>query len=294
MLTPAVVVGTDGTEPATAAVRWAALEAGRRRLPLRIVYVLDWDWSVSRYDYQGDHFDVSRRLAGMVAEEALRRAGDIAPGVDAGFQVPVGHPVTHLLHLSETAELLVLGSRGRGGFAGLMLGSVSQRLAMHAKCPVVVVRGRADAATGPVAVGAEAGETADAVLEAGFAAAADRGAGLVAVRSYVPAVAPPIGRIPPSEIRTPEQDAAERGRLAVQLAPWRAKYPDVRVETLVSPDSAASVLVEVSHGTQLLVIGSHGHGLIAGAVLGSTGMQLLHHADCPVLVVRRGPNGRTS
>ncbi|WP_373293117.1 universal stress protein [Actinoplanes campanulatus] len=63
---------------------------------------------------------------------------------------------------------------------------------------------------------------------------------------------------------------------------------------MVSHDSAGSVLIEVSHGTQLIVVGSHGHGLVTGTILGSTSLQLLHHADCPVLAVRPGPNnGRT-
>jgi nucleotide-binding universal stress UspA family protein len=74
MQTPAVVVGTDGAEPSTAAVRWAATEAECRRLPLRVVHVLDWDWSVSRYDYQGTSFDNAHRLAETTAREAARRA----------------------------------------------------------------------------------------------------------------------------------------------------------------------------------------------------------------------------
>ncbi|MEU4424776.1 universal stress protein [Actinoplanes sp. NPDC024001] len=287
MQTPAIVVGTDGTETGTAAVRWAAREAERRRLPLRVVHVLDWDWATSRYDFGGDRFEWARQSAKTVAKDAAMRASAIAPGVEIEFQVPIGHPVTRLLELSKNAELLVLGDRGRGGFGGVLIGSLSRRLAKHAHCPVVVVRGRCDVA-GPVAVGVDDSEAADAVLEAGFAAAADRGTSLVVVRSYPFARALPLGRIPPDVVETPEQEAAEREQLAAQLAPWRAKHPDVPVETLLSRDSAAAVLVDVSHGVQLVVVGSHGHGVISGTVLGCTGLHLLRHADCPVLVVRRG------
>jgi nucleotide-binding universal stress UspA family protein len=206
--------------------------------------------------------------------------------VEVTFQVPVGHVVSSLLDQSRKAGLLVLGDGGRGGFAGLLLGRVSRRLAAHAHCPIVVVRGHTEAA-GPVAAGVDDSATAGAVLETAFAAAADRGTSLVAVRSYEPAPALPLGRIPVEEVGTPEQDDAERDRLTGQLAPWRAKFPNVPVETLVSRDSAEIVLAELSHGTQLVVVGSHGHGVIAGRLLG-TGLRLLQHADCPVLIVRGG------
>ncbi|GIF02767.1 universal stress protein [Actinoplanes siamensis] len=84
----------------------------------------------------------------------------------------------------------------------------------------------------------------------------------------------------------PPRDAAERHRLAQQLVPWQGKYPQVPVETVISTDSAAAMLTEISHGTRLIVVGSHGHGLFTGTLLGSTAVQLLRHADCPVLVVR--------
>ncbi|MEU4425161.1 universal stress protein [Actinoplanes sp. NPDC024001] len=130
-------------------------------------------------------------------------------------------------------------------------------------------------------------ETADTVLEAAFTAADDRGTTLVAVRSHRPALALPLGRIPIERVDTAQQDAVERECLAAQLAPWRAKYPAVPVDTLLSHDSPSSTLVGASHSAQLIVIGSHGRGVAAGAVLGSTGLRLLHQAGCPVLVVRR-------
>lgn len=285
MQTPAVVVGTDGAEPGTAAVRWAATEAECRRLPLRVVHVLDWDWSVSRYDYQGISYDNARRLAETTVREAASRASDIAPALEIEFQVVVGHPVTALTRLSTAAALLVVGGRGRGGFAGLHLGSVSRRVTMHAHCPVAVVRGRHAGPRDPVAVGVSGSDDADAVLEAGFAAAHQHGVGLVAVRSYRP------GRPHTDDTTEPEQDILERDHLTTRLAPWRAKFPDVAVDTLVSTDTAAATLVEVSHGTRLVVVGNHSHGLLSGAVLGSTVAPVLHHAHCPVLVVREPRTG---
>ncbi|GIF16367.1 universal stress protein [Actinoplanes teichomyceticus] len=286
MHTPAIVVGTDGTGSGTAAVRWAAREADRRGLPLLVLHVLEWDWAVSRYDFSGEAFTAARDHARTVIMEAARVAGEAAPDVAIELRVPVGRPAPQLLDASAGAAQLVVGDRGRGGFTGLLLGSVSRRMAAHAHCPVVVVRGRADPGRGPVAAGVDDSDSADDVLGAAFAAADARDADLVVVRSYVPAMAAHLGNIPPTGMATPDQDVVERDRLARQLEPWQGKYPHVPVQTLVSHESAAAMLAEVSHGTQLIVVGSHGHGVLTGTLLGSTGTQLLHHADCPVLIVR--------
>ncbi|GAA0430708.1 hypothetical protein Aca07nite_39620 [Actinoplanes capillaceus] len=205
--------------------------------------------------------------------------------VRVNTRVLVGDPAAQLVIASEQAGLMVLGHRGHGGFPGLGLGSVSQRVAMHAHCPVAVVRGRTDP-DGPVAVGADDAGTADEVLETAFAAARDLGTSLVVIRSYLPVLPMYWGGFPPAEVHAPEQDDAERARLQEQLSPWRLKFPDVPVEVLLSHDTAAAVLNGVSHGSRLLVVGSRGHGVLAGTLLGSTGLQLLHHADCPVLIVR--------
>ncbi|WP_045745116.1 universal stress protein [Actinoplanes rectilineatus] len=284
MHTPTIVVAADGTEPGRAAVLWAAAEAHRTNLPLTVVHVLDWDWSTSRYDFGGNRFETARRLAEGVAAAAAREAREAVPDITVDTEVVIGNPAAQIIIASEHAELLVLGHRGAGGFAGLRLGSVSQRVAVHTHSPVVVVRGRTGEPTGPIAVGVDDSPHADHVLETAFTAARRQGTGLVAVRSYLPVY---LGRLPVTEVRTPDQDEAERAKVIEQLAPWRTKYTDVPVEILISHDSAAAVLTGVSHGAQLVIVGSHGHGVITGTLLGSTGLQLLHHADCPVLIVRR-------
>jgi nucleotide-binding universal stress UspA family protein len=139
-----------------------------------------------------------------------------------------------------------------------------------------------------VAVGVDDSPAAERVLDAAFTAAGERGCGVVAVRTYLPPT--PLwlaSDVSAAAVETPEQDAVERERFESQLAPWRGKFPDVPVETVVSHDSAAAVLVGASKGAQLVVVGSRGHGALAGAFLGSTGMQLVHHAECPVLIVRQ-------
>jgi len=290
MRTRHIVAGTDGSDGSKAAVRWAAREAQRRGTPLRIVHAFDWEWHAARYNIGDEFLDEARRHADTVTAGAADEARSVAPAITVEVHALIGNPVPRLLESAADADLLVVGSRGRGGFASLLLGSVSQRLAAHAPCPIVVVRGHSR--TGPVVVGVDDSAAADQVLDAAFTAAADCGASLVVIRTYLPPtplwLASDVSSV---QVETPEQDAIELEQLENQLASWRGKYPEVPVEILVSHDSAAAVLVGVSKGAQLVVVGSRGHGALAGAFLGSTGMQLLHHSDCPVLIARPRASG---
>ena len=280
-----ILVGTDGSGGSKTAVQWAAREAERRGILLRIVHAFDWEWHGARYTIGGEFLDAARQHADAVIAAATDQARAVAPAIRIQADTLIGNPVPRLLEIAADADLLVVGNRGRGGFASLLLGSVSQRVALHAPCPVVVVRGEREA--GPVAVGVDDSPAAERVLDAAFTAAAERGCSVVGIRTYLPPtplwLASDVSAV---EVETPEQDSIERERLENQLVPWRGKFPEVPVETVVSHDSAAAVLVGVSKGAQLVVVGSRGHGALAGAFLGSTGMQLLHHADCPVLIVR--------
>lgn len=267
-------------------MRWAAREAARRKALLRIVHAFDWEWASARYGTGREYVELAEQRAESVLQEALDQGRQAAPTVPIETNAVIGNPAPQLLQIAEDAALIVLGSRGHGGFASLLLGSVSQRVATHARCPAVVVRGRGDVTNGPIAVGVDDSEAAEQVLGTAFDAAAARGCTLTVVRTFLPPIPLWIGDIPPVLVATPEADAEEQARLDALLAPWKQKYTQVPVETIVSHNSAAAVLVGVSHGAQLVVVGSRGRHTIAGALLGSTGMQLLHHADCPVLIVR--------
>ncbi|GIF13906.1 universal stress protein [Actinoplanes teichomyceticus] len=271
MRSPAIAVATDGAESGTVAVRWAAEEARRRRLPLRVVHVLDWDWGAARYDFGGGAFETARRLAATVVAVAVREARDAAPEVEVAADVLVGNPTGQLLGDTEHLGLLVLGTRGAGGFAGLRLGSVSQRVATNARCPVAVIREHPD--TGPVVAGVDDSPNADAVLETAFTAADDRGAALTVIRA--------LGR---STAQLPDTAPAD---LAQQVTRWHDKFPGVPVELRLASDGAAAALVAASHEARLVVVGSRGHGLLTNTLLGATSLQLLQHAESPILIVRR-------
>jgi nucleotide-binding universal stress UspA family protein len=281
-----IIVGVDGTDWSKAAVRWAACEAQRRGLPLRVTHVFDWEWHQARYTVDNDFPDLARKQAEGITSGAVHEACAIDRELDVEGDPVTGHPAARLVAEAETGQLMVLGSRGRGGFGSLLLGSVSQRVATHAPCSVVVVRGRGDVAEGPVVVGVDDSPAADDVLRTAFDAAAARGCPLEVVRSYLPAVPLWMAKVPDADAATPEADEQERARLEAQLAPWREKYPDVPVETVLTHHGIASALVGASHSAQLVVVGSRGHGVLTGTLLGSTGLQLLHHSDCPVYIVR--------
>ncbi|GID32328.1 universal stress protein [Paractinoplanes brasiliensis] len=285
MRTPSVVVGTDGTACGTAAVEWAAREAGRRQASLRIAHAFDWDWNESRFTVGTDYVDVAQAVAEATVSAARARARAVAPGIEIATSTLIGRAAPRLLEIARGAVMLVVGNRGRGGFAGLLLGSVGQRMASEAPCPVVIVRGRAGP-DGPVVAGVDDSPAAEHVLGVAFEAAAARGAALTVVRSYLPVIPLWLANVRPADVDTPSEDAAERAALDELLAPWAAKFPRVGVEVVVTHESAAAALVAASATGQLVVVGSHGRGPLSGALLGSAGQQLLHHAECPVLIAR--------
>ncbi|MBM2616392.1 universal stress protein [Actinoplanes sp. LDG1-06] len=287
MVNRQIVVGTDGAGTSAAAVDWSAHEAQRRRVPLRIVHAFHPQWGDLPSGATAGSDDAGRQIAEVVAANAFDRAREVAPDISIETDTVTGPAVPRLLEVSRGAELLVVGNRGRGGFAGLLLGSVSRRVATQALCPVVVVRGRRTAAGGPIVAGVDHSPDADLVLQPAFAAASDQGCPIVVVRAYEPMIPLSLSPAVPRRVDIPAQDDAERSRLEARLAPWRAKYPELSVREVISHESAAAALVQASRDARLVVIGSHGHGLITGGLIGSTGLQLLHHAACPVQIARR-------
>lgn len=220
------------------------------------------------------------------ARAAARR---VAPRTEVESEVVPGSPVAVLTTEARDAQLLVVGSRGRGRLEGLIAGSVGVALTSSAPCPVVVVRGEErdpdEMARLPMVVGVDG--TADDAIAFAFDAAASRHAELVAVHVWRP-VTGPFDRDPlrdPPAIRDEELHSLD-DRLAEYLAGWAQKHPQVLVRRLLVHGRPAPCLLEQAQQAQLVVVGSHGRGELAGLVLGSVGKVLVHHAPCPVAVVR--------
>ena len=254
--------------------------------PLRLVAATGWPTTAPQYTYPladpGPRQDLPRRARAHLAA-AVVAAREAAPDLEPRAGVLDGYPVPGLVAESRAAQLVVIGDRGLGGVAGLLLGSVAFGLGAHAACPTVVVRGRADAAEGPVVVGVDGSAVSDAAVAFAFEAASPRRAPLLAVHVWSDLQLDP-GTLPAAHWDSIEQ--RERERLAERLAGWRDKFPDVAVEQVVAQDHPSRVLVEQSRGAQLAVVGSRGRGGLGGLLLGSVSHAVLHRADCPVAIVR--------
>ena len=296
-----VVVGVDGSRSALDAVAEAAWEAVVRRRPLRVVHAYVWPLlgvpldpaavgGIATADtIEGDEGGL-RREAEQFLAEAVARARAAQPGVQVTGQVVIGPPAPVLLEVARGACLVVLGDRGLGGFSGLLVGSIAVQLAAHAPCPVLVVRG-ATHPDGAVVVGVDAAGHADLALGVAVEEAALRGVPLRALSAWRHRL--PV-RTPAATVEAGGTDLARAhaARLVEALGPWRRRFPKVAVEAAAVHARPAAALVEASERAQLLVVGARGRGGFTGLLLGSVSQAVLHHAACPVLVVRCSRSGR--
>lgn len=282
----AVVVGVDGSEDALRAVRWSAVEARSVHRPLHLVHASIWPLINHPLPpgVTGDYHKVMEQEAHGWLHRARKVAEDAGPGVGAEERLVDG-AASALLAESAHAREVVVGSRGLGGFTGLLVGSTAAMLAHHARCPVVVVRAEGDP-SGPVVVGIDGSETSERALSFAFDAASRAGAPLLALHTWSDVGIPQPWAPRPRLVNWQAVEEDEYRVLAERLAGWREKYPDVTVERVVALDRPAHRLLEAGRQARLLVVGSHGRGGFAGMLLGSVSRVLVYHAPCPLAVVR--------
>lgn len=264
-----IVVGIDGSENAVTSARWAAAEAGHRAAALLLVIVND---DPAREDH-----------AQNAVDDAAEKCRALQPGLAVEAEVARGRPVEELLRRSAAAQLVVLGKRGRGAFTDALLGGVSSAVATHGACPVIVVPESVSENEGPVVAGVDGSESSAVALRFAFEEADRSRADLMAVEVWheeglLAVPLPPVDR---------ERVEREIGRgLAETASAVRSGFPDVRVHQVVQRGHPVAALVDVSREAQLLVVGHRGRGGFDGLFLGSVALGVLHHARCPVAVVR--------
>ncbi|WP_169979992.1 universal stress protein [Microbispora sp. H10836] len=277
-----IIVGTDGSPAATAAVRWAADDAARRGCPLRFVSVVDhWAYGIPKFPVSGGDPLTSHAERALSAAEAVAR--ERQPDVKISTEIVEGIPARVLRDKAREAVEIVLGSRGLGGFAGIVVGSVSTHVAGHAPCPVVVVRPGWSGGRGEIVVGVDDSPECEPALAYAFEQAKAHGGALRAVHAWqLPAhpLAPEI-TYDVEEVRE-----AHRHVTREKLADPRGRCPEVPVREEIVYGHPVDALVQASRGAGLLVVGSHGRGALGSAMLGSVSRGVLHHAECPVAVVR--------
>jgi nucleotide-binding universal stress UspA family protein len=261
-----VVVGVDGSEGSLRAVEWAAQEAERRKSPLRIVSAPAMPPRMhAGHEPVQTVADELREFSLRALGTAVTRAEEVAPGLLIDTDLLSGAPARAITDAGAGALLLVAGARGIGGFAALILGSVSRYAATHAPCPVVVVRATPGAVHREVVVGVRDASDAAGTLAFAFDEAALRGADLIAVHVSGEAGAEELTEI---------------------LNGWRDKYPGVTVRPEIVSGHPGQVLAEYSARADLVVIGRHG-GSGASHAIGSAQHAVLNHANGPVAVIPR-------
>ncbi|MCQ9134257.1 MULTISPECIES: universal stress protein [Streptomyces] len=287
-MTGPITAGIDGTDESLAALAWAAREAVRRDLALRVVHA--WRFQPNAAADVADRAAQERWVRDAVGRAATAVA-ERHPALSVTVDVEEGAPVESLVAAAAGSELLVLGSRGHGAVVGFLLGSVGRQVIAEAARPVVLVRAgdrpSAEVAGHEIVVGQQ-GEPEDSAsaLRFAFETAAARGAAVRAVRAWT---LPPVFAYSPGSLRLLDEagglEPYEKKALAEALQPWRERFPDVPVVEHVEMGSAAEVLLSVSGRAQLMVVGRRAHRTAVGAWIGSVAYGVLHHADCPVAVV---------
>jgi nucleotide-binding universal stress UspA family protein len=281
-----VVVGVDGSSTSLTAAEHAARAAVARSRPLHLVHgylhPLGYGVPLNPYDLGVPAPTAESR---KMLEQAAAELVDRHPTLRVEVRQVAGGPGVTLIEESRRAELVVVGSRGVGGFAGLLLGSVSNQVAQHAHCPVLVVRPAEQPipVRGPVLVGVDGSESAGYAVRLAADEAVRRDADLVLVHVRVPergAVAPEAAA---ESTAAAQSESAEL--LAGAAARIRTDHPVLSVvERPMRGESPERALIEASGEAALVVVGSRGRGGFAGLLLGSVSQALVQHAHCPVLV----------
>jgi nucleotide-binding universal stress UspA family protein len=216
-----------------------------------------------------------------ILEEGIDKARAAVPGLDVEGTLLHGLPASHLAQISADQLMVAVGSRGLGGFLGLLVGSVSLELAATAGCPVAVIRSDIHPA-GPVVVAVDASGS-PAALEDACAMASVSRAGLMVVHvRHTPAG----HRQADPDTALAADEAAEKV-LGAALTRARALAPRIPVDGAVLADtSIPHAILKASAQARMLVVGTQGRGFLRETI-GSTAHAVLHHARGPVLISRR-------
>lgn len=286
-----VLVGVDGSEGSRRALDFAFREAKALGLTLRVVNAWHIPWiplptgvgavAMSPQDAQLHSQILLDAMVGQLDDPQM-------PPITA---TPVeGNAAEVLIDLAESAELIVVGSRGHGGFARLMLGSVSKQILHHVNCPVVVVHDTDTDQAGHVVVGWDGSEASKRAVRWAATVARRKGVDLEVVHAWhLPTLpATPLGgsiTVPDDETLS-ELEHQASSSLTEEVRQLLTDFADVKARSRSILGSAAWALVEASKGASLAVVGDRGQGGFSRMLLGSVSTQVAEHAQCPVAVIR--------
>lgn len=282
-----IAVAVDGSPAANAAVYWAAREAAMKNIPLTVVHAVATPtvtfppvpYPESLVTNLQDEGKQAIMHAVKIAEEAMPSDRKVPIGKELVYATPAAA----LLTLSDAAEMIVMGSHGRGMLARGLLGSVSSTVVRHANCPVAVVRDEEvpDRQDAPVLLGVDGSPASELATQIAFDEASRRDVDLVAIHAWSDSAVNEV-----FDIDWPSMEEETRRSLAESLAGWRERYPEVTVHRLIARDRPAQHLIDQSKTAQLVVVGSHGRGGLTRMLLGSVSNAVLHGVKVPVIVAR--------
>jgi nucleotide-binding universal stress UspA family protein len=283
-----IVVGVDGSPASNAATCWAARDAALRNIPLTVVSVVTTPTAIYPPVPYPDSLGVWLEDKGRkAAARAVKIAEDAMPSdrkVAVKSELVFSTPAQALVKMSDEAEMIVVGSSGKGMLARGVLGSVSSSVVQHANCPVAVVRDEDPLMPdphAPVLLGIDGSPASERATEIAFDEASRRAVDLIALHAWSDV---PIFELPGLDWE--EVSAEESRSFAERLAGWHERYPDVTVQRVIVCDEPARQIVEKSESAQLVVVGSHGRGGLSRMMLGSVSNKVMHSVRMPVIVAR--------
>lgn len=291
-----IAVGFDGSAPAVAALDWAARAAGQLGASLRIISVVQYPGVPSGALESVPNLPASLLTgAHELVADAASRARTVLDAPKVESQIVIGTAAEALVSATESAQLLVVGNRGRSQLLSTVLGSVSFAVAAHAHCPVIVVREGA-VAVGPehgVVVGVDGSPAGDLAVDVAADVATRTGAPLRIISAWdLPAADSwalsywETASVDTDWARTQHDIAAKVGTAAVERA--TSAHPHLVATSEVHHGPAGAALNDASRDAGLVVVGSRGLGGFSGLVLGSVSHNAIHGCACPVMVVRNG------
>jgi nucleotide-binding universal stress UspA family protein len=278
-----IVVGIDGSVGSRAALGWAIDEAIRRGAPLALVHSWRPMYRATRDAALDSEAELTAREhgAGLLAAAAGSVTAS-APQLVVTIHLLRGRPSAVLLDAATKAQLLVVGARGVGGFAGLALGSVSLHVVGHSPCSVVVVRSARE--VGPVIVGIDGSTESKVVLRAALDEATSRGSPLVV--TYALFVHSRAEGVLDRERAFAAAQANASYALGQLLDGVSAEYDAIEISQSLPIGYPVEVLANASVNARLLIVGARGGGGFTGMRLGSIAHAVVHNAHCTVMVVR--------
>lgn len=290
-----IVVGIDGSEHSGGALAWAVARARLGGEPLELVHAYSPVPAVPTGDLYGLHdlaasqtVEWYAELADQLLDAAAGRVRELAPELTCTTSARPGQPGPVLMAASEEADAVVIGRRGLGSAVGALLGSVSNQMATDATCPVVVVGEGEVPTTGPIVVGVDESQFGISALRFAIDEAALRGTSVRAVTAYD--VLQTAGfRADPELVERLQADV--EGGVADLVDRVLGETPggaEVAVEHVAAHAEAAPAILGHAGNAQLIVVGTHGKGLVRRVLLGSVSRDVLHGADRPVAVVDVG------